>query len=201
MSLAYRKATSEDLRFVIGSWTDSYRNAHMAGMIPMPMWSEVFPGFIAWMLRRPGVVVWVAYKPGETTADIYGWVAVETGITLPSRSRKNGHWQRENKPSDMPLVHYVFVKQAYRKLGMARRLLKHAGARMDEPFVYSCKTGVVSKLPIPHAQWMPLVARYPKTKPQEQENVRSDRSRADLLCGLNGTNPRGAKPLEHQKKH
>lgn len=164
--LAFREATELDLPFVVSSWVDSYRTAHAAGMIPMPLYERMMRECVAWVLSRPGMKIWVAYRPGEDPelkTDLYGWLAVESDVMTPVRVRKDGKWTEELVPAGLPLVHYCFTKQAYRRLGIARALLTAAGVPSGKPFLYACKTALVSQLPLPGgSRWTPLIARYPK---------------------------------------
>jgi GNAT superfamily N-acetyltransferase len=150
-SLAYRPADTEDHSFVVESWLSSYKTAHAAGLIAMASWREVMVPQIERVLAKPGVQVHVAYHPGEQDrgADLYGWIAAEPGAE--------------------PLVHYVYVKQPYRRMGIARGLLGALGIDPASDLEYTCKTPIVSRLPLPRARWQPLRARFdeaPKTKPR-----------------------------------
>lgn len=109
----------------------------------------------------------VAHRPGEVdrTADIYGWLAIERDYQIPVRSYgSEGNQISKMAAALLPLVHYVFVKQPYRRLGIARGLFNAAGVNPNQHFAYTCKTAVVSRLSdkIPNASWQPLVARFPK---------------------------------------
>lgn len=150
-ALAFRPAGALDRAFVLDSWLDSFRTAHAAGLIAMDDWRDVMGPQLAKMLRRPGVAVVVAYRPGEedSRADLYGWAAVEL------------------RGAEPPLVLYVYVKHAYRRLGIGRRLLEHAGVDLAREWHYAAKTGVVTRLAskIPRAKWTPLAARHPSPTP------------------------------------
>ena len=142
-ALVYGVERPSDRVFVIRSWIDSYRTAHSAGMIAMRDWIDVMAPQVERVLARRGCRVWVAHHgDAEPGADLYGWLAAETAAD--------------------PLVHYCYVKQAYRRMGIARGLLRLAEIDPTRRFRYSCKTGVVSKLgaQIPYAVWTPLVVRY-----------------------------------------
>jgi GNAT superfamily N-acetyltransferase len=145
-SIAYRKATAADMPFVVDSFLESFRTAHAGGLIVMSDWKPVMRRQLALMLSRPGSEVWVAYHPGEDVADLYGWIAL---------------WRAER-----PLVLYVYVKQAYRRLGVARGLFGAAGIDLEGPFDYAAKTGVVTSLApkMPRARWNPLRARFTDKK-------------------------------------
>lgn len=164
--LAYRPATKSDLRLVVDSWVSSYRTAHAAGMIAMDDWREVMCAQVQKVLDRPGVEVLVAYKPGESPPlDVYGWLALEREYRISATVRERSRWGRRRMVQGRcPLVHYVYVLDAFREKGVARGLFRKAGVDPAKEFLYSCKTGFVSKLlpKIPLAKWRPLIARYPK---------------------------------------
>ncbi len=164
MSLAYRRADAGDLDFIIGGWVDSYRTSRAAGLIQMADWPGIMSDQVRKVLARPGVVAWVAYHPGEKDriADLYGFIVVETDYEVVRSDRINGRWQRHRVKADVPLVHYVMVKQAFRRMGVARGLFKAAG--VGGQFNYTCHTPIVTTLAakIPGARWEHLVARFPK---------------------------------------
>ena len=145
-SIAYRRATREDMALVVDSFIESFRTAHSAGLIAMDDWRTVMVRQLGLILARPGVEIHVAYHPGDTdhVADVYGWLAVE-------------------KTEPLPFVLYAYVKQAYRRLGVARGLFMAAGVHPRSSFEYAAKTGIVTKLipKIPGAKWNPLRARFP----------------------------------------
>ena len=149
MSIAYRRATDADMPFVVDSFIESYRLAHAAGMIAMADWRTVMQRQLSLALARRGVQLWVAYHPGDTdrVADVYGWVAVELG-------------------PETPYVLYSYTKSAYRRMGIAKSLLKAAGIDTAKPWEYAAKTGIVSKLKLlPNARWNPLRVRFPVKEP------------------------------------
>ena len=183
MSLAYRPAEEADHRLIFNSWLESYRTAHAAGLIQMPDWTRVMLPQLQKIVDRPGVTVLVAYHPQETDkrSDLYGWIAVEREYEVPLRRRERVGdrvlWTEKIETSDRPLVHYVYTKENYRRYGLARGLFKAAGIDPTQPFNYTCKTGVVSKLArkIPKATWTPLIARHPKKeKTSAKEETREE---------------------------
>lgn len=165
--LAYRDATPHDLRLVIDSWVSSYRTAHAAGMIAMEDWRGVMCPQVAKVLTRPGARTLVAFMPGEAPpADVYGWLCFERDYELSASVRDGARWGRRMVAGRCPLVHYVYVLEGYRGRGVGRGLLRQAGIEPDAEFLYSCKTGFVSKLmdKIPNAKWNPLIVRFPTKK-------------------------------------
>lgn len=155
-----RAADETDLRFVLHSWLDSYKFSHAAGLIAVADWRAVMEPQVRRILARAGVSVLVAHHPvTDRTADVYGWVALE--------SYRN-----------IPLVHYVYVKQAYRRMGVAAELLLAAGVHPSDRFYYTCRTAVVGKLDLPRAQWRPLIARHEETPHGRDRNVHAADNRA-----------------------
>lgn len=167
MSTHYRLAQPRDMAFVRESWLASFRDAAAAGVIPMPHYRRVYLEAIDWVLARPGVEVWVAFDPGETDPemDLFGWLCLERGgLKVSCRRRVKGRWRSALEPLNVPLVHYVFTKQPYRRLGIARGLFAAAHVNPTSRWLYSFKTAAVAELrdKIPLAMWSPMTARHPK---------------------------------------
>lgn len=143
----YRKAEAGDRVFVDYAWLDSYKWAHAAGMIHMDDWRDVMLPQIARIRNRPRAVTIVAEEP---TA-LAGFICAE-----PS--------------GDPPLVFYVYVKEAYRRSGIARGLFRAAGVDPQSRFVYACKTAVVSELfgKVPRARFDPYAARFDEYRPRRE---------------------------------
>lgn len=150
-AIAYRKAAAADMPFVVDSFLESFRTAHAAGLIVMTDWRPVMTRQLALMFGRRGTEVWVAHHPTEAdhTADLYGWIALS-----------------QPKPPETPLVFYVYVKQAFRRMGIARGLFAAAGVDPTGEWDYAAKTAVVTKLAskMPRAKWNPLRARFMEKK-------------------------------------
>lgn len=186
--IRYRPARAEDIQFIIRSWIDSLKGAHGAGILQIPElvvpcecgrpirydFSAVHEVTLAALLQRPGLTAWMAYNPRERAPhDLYGFLVSETKPNIPTYVRGSFDVETQRpvyelriEYSDLPLVHFVFVKQTYRRLGIARQLFKVAGIDPAAPFLYTCKTANVSKLEkaglMRQARWFPLSARFPK---------------------------------------
>lgn len=179
--VCYREMRDEDRVFVVKSWVSSFQSAHAAGVLSITPFgvpcrncgvgvpydfASVMTHTIEAILRRPGCRTWVAYSPGATPpSDLHGWVSVESGANLPSYRPPT--FALSVTTADDPLVHYCFVKRAFRNFGIARALLKAAGVDPEKPLLYSCKTADVSSLEkagkLPRARWSPLSVRFEKT--------------------------------------
>lgn len=182
--IKYRPAEASDVQFIIRTWVDSYKSAHGAGILPIPEFAvpcecgkpirydfaAVMEPVLANLLQRPGLTTWVAHNPRERAPhDLYGYLVSETGANVPTWGPgPDGRFTMRVTFTDEPLIHFIFVKQVYRGLGLARALLKVAGIDPREPFIYTCRTPNVSKLEkaglIPNSRWFPLSSRFPKSE-------------------------------------
>jgi len=163
----YRSAdTFSDRRFVISTWSSSYKNAHAAGMIASEDWPGVMHPQITKLLDRPGTRTIVAY---ERPSFLYGFICGDTSGRLP-------------------VVHYVYVKGAFRAQQVApvgeperwsgprhaRGLFAALGVDPAQPFLYTCKTADVVDLDIankiPLARFKPGAARYANYQSHEERD-------------------------------
>lgn len=140
----HRNATAEDRAFIVSAWSSSFKTSHSAGLIHTDDWAGVMHPQIEKLLERPGSRAVVAFERTDPNF-IYGFIAGDTS-------------------DRMPVVHFVYTKENYRREGIARGLFAALGVDPSRPFIYTCRTAVVTKLTskIPAARWNPLVARWPK---------------------------------------
>lgn len=144
MTIAHRPAIASDRDFIIATWSSSYKKSHSAGLIQAAEWADVMHRQIGLVLDRPDMRAMIAYD--KTNPDFfYGFIAGDTS-------------------DHVPVVAYVYTKEAYRKTGIARGLFAAMGIDPAKHFVYVCKTGIVAKLSskIPFARFNNNEARYPK---------------------------------------
>lgn len=171
MAINYREGKASDVPFVISSWSQSYRRSYSSGIIQMADWSEIMQDQIRKLLLRRGVDLVVAENPGaeEGLADVHGWLAYERGFTVQSREREPDGWRYQFVESESPVVHYVFVKEPYRRFGIAKGLFRAAGIDRIDHFYFTCKTAVVSRIggKFPGGEWNPLIARNHKSQMAE----------------------------------
>lgn len=162
--------------FVLDTWIDSYRTSHAAGLAPMDEYERTYRSWLTTIISRPARVL-VAFSPGaEQGADLCGWICYELDARAPARMMRSydemrrERLARENMVPVGPLVHFVYVLQAYRNHRIARGLFGAAGIDLARPFVASCKTGTSSQIehehkksgkPIP-VRFNPLPVRFPK---------------------------------------
>ncbi len=149
MTVIHVPATTEHRVFIIDAWIGSYRLSHSAGIIAMDDWRAVMWPTVEKLLDRAGTRTLVAVEKRDQTA-MYGFITVDTNDTAS------------------PFVFYIYVKEPYRRAGMARALFEAAGIDPRFPYRYACRVALLSKLTaqMPMARWDPLSARFPTTKEQ-----------------------------------
>lgn len=135
---ACRQALLRDQNYIVGNWLASFRTSHAAGPIRMSRYHDVYEPEIHALIARPGVKCWVAFNPEESDQehDLYGFLCLEWGAMVPQRNTE------EMVPVGTPVVHYVYVNQIHRKLGMVRAMAKAAGFAAEQGFTYTYKTGI-----------------------------------------------------------
>jgi len=107
-----RAATQEDRPLIYATWLRSYKHgAAFPRHIPDETFFEAHHNVVEALLDRSTVLV--AHPPDDPEV-ILGWSVVET--LLPEA----------DEPSPI-VVHYVYVKPAFRRAGVARRLLAQVG--------------------------------------------------------------------------
>lgn len=146
-------ADASHRQFVVSGWSSSLRTSDRAGLIAMDMWSDVMHPQIERVLDRPSAVTVVALD--KATGVLQGFVCADRtpGLSLGEGTR-----------GGLPIVFYVYVKEPYRRGGVARGLFASVLIDPMLPFTYACRTSVVGRLrdKIPHARHDHLRARYPE---------------------------------------
>lgn len=139
-----RPEDSRHCSFVISMWSASYKKSHYAGLIWHEDWASIAHPQFSKLLARPESQVIIAYDKDDP-AFFYGFIAGDTSESVP-------------------VVHYVYCTEPYRRSGVARGLFAALDVDPERYFVHTCKTGWVHKLAskIPAARFNNLEARYPK---------------------------------------
>lgn len=133
--------------FVVALWSSSYKKSHRAGLIQAEDWASVMHQQIEKLLAKPNNTTLLAYEKTDPSF-LYGFIAGDV-------------------TEDVPIVHYVYCKEPYRKSGVARGLFDALGVDPYKRFVYTCETSVVLRLKqlkpeLRSAQFNNNEARYPK---------------------------------------
>jgi GNAT superfamily N-acetyltransferase len=104
----YRKA--EDLNFVYSSWLRSYKHSsYWAKRIRHNVFFAGHQAMLNYLFAKPTFQCAVACSPEDPT-QIFGYLAYEKATE-----------------GAQPIVHFVFVKDDFRKMGVARKLFEAAG--------------------------------------------------------------------------
>ena len=134
LPLAFRPAADADVPLILNSWLMSYRNSAFAKAIP----NDVYFGdnghrgrILSLLAGEPYLLV--ACSP-EDEDDVRGWICA----TVPAE---------RGELTDHAVVHYVYVKQIWRRHGIATRLLKLAVPE-GVPVVATHDMPVARKLPV-----------------------------------------------------
>lgn len=165
--IVYRRAVDRDRTFIVEGFLESYRVSHSAGLIQEPDWFTTMRPHVVKILERPDVEAWVACDPSDVDhiADLHGFIVADPTPT-------NYLYPKDRHPRGLPLVYYVFVKELYRRRGIARGLFRAVGIDPSRPFYYGAKTGALARLDgkIPLARFNPLAARFPKETTKHEQS-------------------------------
>lgn len=149
MTIGYRAALPVDQRFIVDAWVSSFRDAYTAGLIQVDDWYAVMIPQLTKAMARPDVTATVAYETDDDDAstNAYGFIVADV-VEVPA------------------LVYYVYVKEPYRRSGIARGLFDAIAVDPARPFLYVCSTPMEAMLrrKIPMARWKPLLGRFPKNQ-------------------------------------
>lgn len=107
MNLAFRPFQPSDTAFLYAAWIGSYEKSPWAGVLPQHAAYTIHKATIAQLFAR-GMAVSMAVNPDDHD-QIIGFIAYEPG--------------RLNESS---LLHFVFVKDLFRRSGVAIQLLAFA---------------------------------------------------------------------------
>lgn len=162
---------SDERRFVISSWSSSYKASHHAGLITSEDWAAVMHVQLGKIIDRPTTRTLVAVSD-DRRRFLYGFIAGDTSGRLP-------------------VVHYVYVKDGFRSEPRdgrregpryARGLFAALGVDPEGRFLYTCNTPVVVEIgppawsgrpsKIPRATFRPAAARYTNYQEQQQHEQR-----------------------------
>ncbi len=103
--LVFRRLEAEDLNFIYPHWLNSYRTAPFSQLMPAKYFKLEHKKIITSLLTKAKTIV--AVDPGDLNL-IYGFMTHET---------TDGY----------PVIHYLYVKEAFRGLGIAKALLSEIG--------------------------------------------------------------------------
>lgn len=141
MSVVFRAIEPAEIPLVLDSWAKSWRQSDYAGTIPNHLFFSVHKEMIGGLIARGAKLVAAAI--GNRVA---GWVCFE------------------HKGPDEVVVHFVYVKDPYRRnelrreVGLGTELVGLAVAGRPKVF-YTHKTRHARYVLPKHAVWVPEIAR------------------------------------------
>lgn len=111
-----RPATADDVAFILSAWLRSFRDAWPNCAMPPRVYYDHYHPLATEILQRDTVRGMVACRPDQPSR-LYGYVVGEHA-------------------GDIPVLHYIGVKRAYRGVGIATLLARAIGI-VDDAFVYT----------------------------------------------------------------
>ncbi len=162
--IAFRPVAPFDMKLVLDAWVSSFRTSHTAGMLSpsryrLAQWAQCEE-----IIAMPNTRTIVAYETDDDDhiADLYGFICVDLA-------------------GSPPIAWYVYTKEAFRRMGIARKLFAAAGINPDLPFVYGYKTAIVAELrdlrKIQMARFTPTPLRHDNPR-RDDESPRESESRS-----------------------
>lgn len=150
-SIAFRPPLPTDHNFILSSWLESFRRSPNAGVLPDKPFYDSHRAHLEELLSRPSARVLCCYSPSEAPPnDLFGFIAWQPGV-----------------------LHYVYVKHAYRKMGVAKALVLQAGLEPEKGLTYTYRTRVaLDYAKAHHAQRWKFDPRYARYDLCEQERGR-----------------------------
>lgn len=122
MKIEFSAPTEDELKFILDSWSSSYRKSKWAGTVPNNLWQEVARSTAVQLMSRPSARTIVALSP---VVGIEEWANVAIANPLfgdvpgkPIRGRVMGY-----SVSEPGILHWIYTKKDYRRLGVASQLL------------------------------------------------------------------------------
>lgn len=125
-ALDIRLANPDDMRLVRASWFESYRGGGHAPEVQFPIYKKGMNEIIERCLKNSKT--FVAYATAVPD-EIASWVCVEPANTQYAY-----------------LIHYVYTKQDYRRMGIADRLVTYAiGKSREAKLFHTHDTGAMRR--------------------------------------------------------
>jgi GNAT superfamily N-acetyltransferase len=135
-----RAAREDDFAFVMDSWLRSTRDEPWSGNVCNNMAMAVLHESVKQLMLRGAKIV-VAVNP-ERDNQVIGWLCYEFG-----------------RPPEK-VVHAIYCKRPFRRMGVARQLLAYVDLRPDDPFPYTYRTRMSRCFP--NAKHLPAIQRRHK---------------------------------------
>lgn len=147
------KEHDAEVGFVIKAWLDSFQYADAAGPLPMDLYFQAYRETVKRLLGWPGVDLALATHHDD--ADMFfGFMAW----------MRPGRHEHRHEMCGAPVLLYIYVKEPYRRLGVAKALLEHAGIDPSKAFCFPFKApmwGEWGRKKWTGGHFRPLTFRFP----------------------------------------
>lgn len=122
MDIQFDSPDEDELKFILDSWTSSYRKSIYAGTVPNNLWQQVCRESIIQLVGRPNSKTIVALAPVEGI-ELWANAAIANPLFggkpgTPIRGRLMGY-----AVAEPGLLHWLYVKKDFRRLGIGSCLL------------------------------------------------------------------------------
>lgn len=119
LPVTIRAAVPGDLPHIYATWLQSFEKATKALQMTRSLYFSEYHRVVEGLLKRATVLV---VCPEDEPAQVCGYLVFEPGPVV--------------------ILHWAYVKQVYRRMGLFRRLLLAAQVSGETPFFYTHKTHV-----------------------------------------------------------
>lgn len=128
MDIEFSTPTADELKFILDSWSSSYRKSRFAGTVPNNMWQEVARATATQLMSRPNCRTVVALTPPpEAGGFLNRRAGVSTDLTVEvPRGRVMGY-----SIAEPGILHWIYTKKDYRRLGVATKMLSEQLMQWD----------------------------------------------------------------------
>lgn len=119
-----RPATEVDVPFVFNSWLRCYRHSQNTRGCDNPVYFAQHHKVLEGLCKQAEIII---ACNAEDISQIYGYVAHES-------------------VEDVPVIHFIYVKEIYRKFGVAKILLEALSVNKETPLFYTHRTFISEAL-------------------------------------------------------
>jgi GNAT superfamily N-acetyltransferase len=118
MNIEFSTPTVDELKFILDSWSSSYRKSKYAGTVPNNHWEEISRATATQLMSRPRCRTIVALAPSDT-------ISLDTGEA--ARGRVMGY-----SVAEPGILHWIYTKKDFRRLGIATQMLNEQMTQWDD---------------------------------------------------------------------
>lgn len=140
---AVRPPTEKDYPFILQSWVRTYTRSQRWGPLSPRAVAGAVHTSILELLKQPGVTIAIATNPTNPWF-IFGYVVF-------------------SHDDAGPILHWVYVKDLYRDMGIGPDLVAHACGEAPGALRFTYKTPAAKKVLPSEATWSPQLARPRRT--------------------------------------